>query len=727
MQMRSTSPSRFARRAVTLALSGLLGSLAFVAAPVTAAPGQTPTQAEDVMLHKAATRYMSGSFALPINANMIGITYQGSGAEIELRVHRPGQGWAPWERIESSDIAPDTWTGEGNGRSATEPAWVGTADRVMVRMLGETGNVRDVRLHAINTLGNAEPQSWWRKLFAFLGSAPASLMPRTQQAEAVPAVPDIVSRSQWGADERWRRCCPRYAPTVEVMMIHHTVNPNNYSWAEAPAMIRAIYRYHRFNLDYDDIAYNFIVDRFGRIFEGRFGGITKPVVGAHTEGMNTKTSGIAMLGTFSNAYPSGPMMVSLMRFLAWKLDVHHIPAWGHVPMTSGGSKKFARGQTVNMNRISGHRDAQATDCPGNKMYYQLPRIRDTIMPWGAPKFYMNSTPRQMRPDGDGKDEGPVDVKVWHSSQLNWKIDFVDAGGAAKASFSGKGTFAQATWDGRDQVSGALARSGVGSITIDAWDDNNKHATKAEIPLRIVTKHPNGTVLRSGTTRVFIDDAGASRSVASDAVYASWFGPNETVATGPGELPRYATGLPLGFRDGTLAKTPDGTYHFINGGQRRTFASPAIFQTLGFRDTAAIDVSYAEINAIPAGPAIDDATRHPAGSVVEDADNVSWVIRDGTKHRIPSVAARRSWYRDAEVLPALPGDTALTQGEQILFRPGSLLRTPSNHLWIVSNNTRLVFLDEDLFAYMGYSSKAIRAVSWDDIGVVPYGGTVSGAV
>ncbi|HVL91131.1 MAG TPA: N-acetylmuramoyl-L-alanine amidase [Actinomycetota bacterium] len=725
--MRSPSPKRFALRAVTLALSGLLSSLAFVAAPVSAEPEHAATQAKDVTIQSAATRFMAGTFALPIRANMIGLTYRGSGAEIEMRIHRPGQGWGPWEEIDSSDIAPDRWTGEGNDRSATEPVWAGTADSVMVRMKGETGNVRDVRLHAINTLGDAEPKTWWKRLFAFLGSAPASLAPRTQAAEAVPAVPEIVSRAQWGADERWRRCCPRYAPTVEVMMIHHTVNPNNYSWDEAPAMLRAIYRYHRFNLDYDDIAYNFIVDRFGRIFEGRFGGVTKPVVGAHTEGMNTKTSGIALLGTFSNAYPSGPMMVSLMRFLAWKLDVHHIPGWGHVPMTSGGSKKFARGQTVNMNRISGHRDAQVTDCPGTRMYYQLPRIRETIMPWGAPKFYMNSTPRELRADGDDKDEGPIDVKVWNSSELNWKIDFADAAGVAKASFSGKGTFAQATWDGKDQVSGALARSGVGTITVDAWDDNNKHATKAEIPMRIVNKHPNGTVLRSGTTRVFIDDAGASRSIPSDTVYASWFGPNEIVSTGPAEIPRYTAGLPLGFRDGTLAKTPDGAYHFINNGQRRAFASPAVFQTLGFRDEAAIQVSHADVNALPSGPVIEDATRHPAGSVVEDADKVAWVVRDGTKHRIPNSAVGRSWYRDAEVVPALPGDTALPEGEQIQFRSGTLLRTPSQHVWIVSNGTRLVFFDEELFAFMGYSTKAIRTVTWGEIGVLPYGGTVSGNV
>ncbi|HEX9694814.1 MAG TPA: N-acetylmuramoyl-L-alanine amidase [Actinomycetota bacterium] len=717
-----TSPNRFTRRAVTLALSGLISSLAFVASPAGGAPAFARTEASDVVLQSKPAAAVVKNVALPIRANMIGLTYRGTGASIRVRVHRPGAGWGEWESVAASDIGPDRWTGEGTDRSAIEPMWVGTADRVMVRL---DGSVRDVRLHAINTLGDAHPKTWWQRIFGFLGSAPAALTALTapRAAEAVPAVPQIVSRAGWGADERWRRCCPRYAPTVEVAMIHHTVNPNNYSSADAPALIRAIYRYHRFNLDYDDIAYNFIVDRFGRVYEGRYGGTTKPVVGAHSEGMNTKTSGVALLGTFSNAYPSGPMIIELMRFLAWKLDVHHIPAWGVVPMTSGGSNKLRRGQTVNLNRISGHRDVQATDCPGNKMYYQLPRIRETVMKWGAPKFYMNSTPRSLRPDGDGEDEQHDAIKVWHSAALNWKIEFSDAAGNAKATFTGAGTYAEATWDGRDQTSGALATTGAGRVTISAWDDSNKQATPNEIPLRIVTTHPAGSVLKSGSSVVLIDEGATSRSIPTSAVYNSWFAANETVLTGAAELGRYTAGLPVGFRDGTLAKTPDGTYYFINAGQRRGFASPAVFSSLGFRPEAAIEVPSAEISTLPAGPVIDDASRHPAGSVVQDADKTLWVVGAAGKQRIPSVIVRQSWYRDDEVVPALPGDIALAEGEPVSFRPGTLLRTPSDHLWIITGGTRRVFADEQMFALMGYSTKAIRSVSWADIGIVPYGGTV----
>lgn len=706
---------------MTLVVAGVIASILGFGPVSRAAPAIPATEARDLSVRVNPARSVVATLALPIRANMIGVSYRGAAATVRLRVHRPGEGWKPWQTLGSSDIGPDDWTGEGNDRVTTEPAWVGLADRVMVRVDAPMP-VSDVRVHAINTSGDARPKNVLQRMMGFLASAPAAVAPAVRPANAVPAVPEVITRAGWGADERWRRCCPRYAPTVEVAFIHHTASPNNYSAAEVPNMIRGIYRYHRFNLDYDDIAYNVIIDRFGRVYEGRAGGLEKAVIAAHTEGMNTKTTGIALLGTFSNAYPSGPMMVSLMKFLAWKLDIHHIPSYGVVPMTSGGSAKLKRGQTVWMNRIAGHRDAQATDCPGNKMYYQLPRIRQTIMQWGSPKFYLNSTPRVLRADGDGKDEGPVEIPVWYSSELNYKIDIADASGAIKASFTGKGTKSTTSWNGRDQAGGRIP-TGAGTITIEAWDNTNKYATKAVVPMLIVETHPAGTALSSPDSRVWIDDAGTARTIASDAVAASWFASSEIVPTGPLEPARYTAGLPLSFRDGTLARTPDGVLRFVNAGQRRNFATPAVAQALGFVPEGAIDVPQAEMDALPAGPSITDTTTHPAGSVVKESNGTTWVIGNGTKRRVPSDAVRRSWYRDAEVVPAVPGDLALPEADRVLFRPGSLWRTPGGRLWIISGGTRRLFAGEALFTAMGYRTAAVRDVSWADIGLMPYGSPV----
>ena len=42
---------------------------------------------------------------------------------------------------------------------------------------------------------------------------------------------------------------------------------------------------------------------------------------------------------------------------------------------SSGFSKYPAGSEVSLPRIAGHRDADATDCPGNALYHELPGIR----------------------------------------------------------------------------------------------------------------------------------------------------------------------------------------------------------------------------------------------------------------------------------------------------------------------------------------------------------------
>src|SRR5205085_3816948 len=121
-----------------------------------------------------------------------------------------------------------------------------------------------------------------------------------------------------------------------------------------------------------DIAYNFLIDKYGQIFEGRAGGIDKPVIGAHTGGFNYESTGVALLGNFSTARPTTAMISALTRLLSWKLDLHYVPPIGRVRMITGtNNPRYARGTPVWFNTISGHRDAQPTACPGAYAYAKL--------------------------------------------------------------------------------------------------------------------------------------------------------------------------------------------------------------------------------------------------------------------------------------------------------------------------------------------------------------------
>ncbi len=147
--------------------------------------------------------------------------------------------------------------------------------------------------------------------------------------------------------------------------MHHTVNANDYTADQVPGIIRSIYAYHVKSRGWSDIGYNFLVDRFGRIWEGRFGGVDKAVVGAHTLGYNDYAFAMSAIGNFETVQPSAEMIAAYGQLFAWKLGLHGV---------NPASKSQQVGKKV-FPAINGHRDAGSTACPGRYLYAQLPAIR----------------------------------------------------------------------------------------------------------------------------------------------------------------------------------------------------------------------------------------------------------------------------------------------------------------------------------------------------------------
>ena len=177
--------------------------------------------------------------------------------------------------------------------------------------------------------------------------------------------PLIYSRAQWGANESIREQTPPAYGTIKTGFVHHTVNANNYTEDQVPSLIRGIYAYHVQSRGWRDIGYNFLVDRFGRIWEGRWGGIDKAVVGAHTLGYNEQSFAGSAIGNWDIATPPPAVADAFSRLMAWKLSLYNIPADAvHIWVKD---KYF--------NAINGHRDAGSTACPGRYLYAQLPTIR----------------------------------------------------------------------------------------------------------------------------------------------------------------------------------------------------------------------------------------------------------------------------------------------------------------------------------------------------------------
>ncbi|MFJ9717273.1 peptidoglycan recognition protein [Streptomyces sp. NPDC101213] len=189
--------------------------------------------------------------------------------------------------------------------------------------------------------------------------------------------PGIVTRRGWGADEKLRAKKFVYTTKVKAAFVHHTASGNTYTCSQVPSLIRGIYRYHVKSMGWRDIGYNFLVDKCGTIYEGRAGGVAKPVLGAHTLGFNSNSMGIAVLGTFTSTKPSAAAVEGVARLTAWKLGLFGADPRGKTYLKSGGGNLYRKGKNVRLNVISGHRDGFATECPGRQLYGKLGSARTT--------------------------------------------------------------------------------------------------------------------------------------------------------------------------------------------------------------------------------------------------------------------------------------------------------------------------------------------------------------
>ncbi|MGW4025067.1 peptidoglycan recognition protein family protein [Streptomyces sp. NPDC005009] len=203
--------------------------------------------------------------------------------------------------------------------------------------------------------------------------APPSTAPR----------PPITSRAAWGADESISPEEPGYLPggKIKAVVVHHTAESNDYTCAQAPAVVRGIYAYHVKQLGWKDVGYNFLVDKCGTVYEGRKGGVDRPVMGAHAYGFNAETTGISVLGTYTSTAPSTAAMTSVARIAAWKLGQYGVTPTGTATLTAGDSgrsysgKTWAKGARLTLPAIHGHRDGYNTQCPGDAFYNKLATVR----------------------------------------------------------------------------------------------------------------------------------------------------------------------------------------------------------------------------------------------------------------------------------------------------------------------------------------------------------------
>lgn len=391
---------RCCRPAPSLLFTAIVATGVLLPWAVSGVPGSRPepprANADDTVLaQRPLTGIGTGETIREVSQeapfSLVALTGVDATTTARVRAKQPDGSWGPWYEAETQEYAgPDG----GSPPRGTEPVFVGRTTAVQISLnqppaapapAAEAPTAKpDLGYRPLNV-----EQPFGQNVNAVLISPPQAPADQFALPTAVTPPgqpPAIISRAQWGADESMRCGPTKYDNGIRAAVVHHTAGSNEYSPQDSAEIIRAIYAYHTRTLGWCDIAYNALVDKYGQVFEGRAGGITKPVEGSHTGGFNANTWGVAMIGDFDEVPPTPIQLRTVARLLGWRMSMDSIDPKGTVTLTSDGGAftRYPRGAPAVLPTIFSHRDAGNTDCPGNAAYAELDRIRDMAARFNEP-------------------------------------------------------------------------------------------------------------------------------------------------------------------------------------------------------------------------------------------------------------------------------------------------------------------------------------------------------
>ena len=452
------------RRALPCLTTAALAASLMGSAPASAAPGPVAAQRDSIPIRGVDRAALSPAPTVPSagrsgdrvvgmtdavatqDFRVAGVTWSGERSDVEafVRTRDAETGrWSGWSLLQA-EAGPDAGTSEAAAtRGGTQPVIADSSDEIQVRVESAGGAPDDLEVDLV------EPGT---------SSADSTTSTSSTTSTNPQAKPTVHSRAEWGADESIRKGDPEYGQ-VRGAVVHHTAGVNGSSTEEVPAILRGIYDLHVNGRGWNDIGYNVLVDRFGRLWEGRAGGLDKAVIGAHAQGVNSQTFGISAMGDYDVVAAPDVMETSIERFTAWKLARHHVDPTAKA--TIGG---------VWRPTVLGHRNVGQTDCPGQYLYARLGEIRAGARERQGTAIYTPSTsPRRIE-----QGTGGSTLRAQTTGDITWRVRVTSDEHGVVADSTGTRTddgTLEVPWDGR-LPDGSWATPGSYEVVLSGRDTSS---------------------------------------------------------------------------------------------------------------------------------------------------------------------------------------------------------------------------------------------------------------
>ncbi|MEX1047371.1 MAG: N-acetylmuramoyl-L-alanine amidase [Actinomycetota bacterium] len=434
-------------------------------------------RADSQVVARGDSRTATVTECSPLWFDAVGVTWQQTGGgEIDARLRTRGEaGFGQSVEMHADPThSPDPDTPDSAGaREGTPLLWTGGGRCVRFSLAfdGEA-ELSNVKVFFVNSSGTADGP----------GTAPPEPLTAfgLEDAEALANEPKIITRKEWGAQEGLNNCDPYYSDAVRMAFVHHTVTPNGYSKGQADDFVRSIHAYHTRGQGWCDIAYNFLIDRYGRIYEGRKGGIELPVVGAAQQGFNDNAASVALIGNFLHHKVFAGALHALKDLLNWRLDVAHVDPTDRALMKSSGgpNTRYEKGDEVRLRTISGHRNTGFTSCPGTRLYRKLRSVRRQVNDMGLPKIYYP----EAKPPSIQQGLQTTKISADGTEILDWSVEIRNANGDLVRTLNATAADLAVFWNGKDEFD-TLVPVGPYEATVSAQGVSGA-ARPAELTIKV---------------------------------------------------------------------------------------------------------------------------------------------------------------------------------------------------------------------------------------------------